>query len=357
VSTSATADVLLRTALSAVLTAPMLSWARPGNLRRERPRLAFYGELADARDPQAVFASPAAGVPVQRRAASRPLFAAPAAEVEMLRFESPFTALNPAVRESYASFEQNRVAWAQRWRHGAEPRPTLCVIHGFGASSYWLNSAFFNLPWLFGHGYDVLLYVLPFHGVRQPRAVPFSGWGLFAHGFAHFNEAILQAVYDLRVLIGHLGAEGVEQVGVTGLSLGGYTAALLAEVDDRIALSVPNAPVADMASLIQHWFPSNVLLAAGASAAGIEREELQRALAVHSPLTYAPLIPPERRMIIGGLGDRLAPPEHAEMLCEHWDGCRLHWFAGNHVLHWGGGAYQREMLAFMQQAGFAASEA
>jgi Alpha/beta hydrolase domain containing 18 len=357
VSTSAAADILLRTALSAVLSAPMLSWVRPGNLRRERTHLAFYGELTGARDPHAVFAAPADGVPVQARAASRPLFAAPGAEVEMLSFESPFTALNPAVRESYASFEQNRVAWAQRWRHGAEPRPTLCVIHGFGASSYWLNSMFFNLPWLFAHGYDVLLYVLPFHGVRQPRAVPFSGWGLFAHGFAHFNEAIFQGVYDLRVLIGHLGAEGVEQVGVTGLSLGGYTAALLAEVDDRIALSVPNAPVADMASLIQHWFPSNLLVAAGTSVAGIEREELRRALAVHSPLSYPPLIPPERRMIIGGLGDRLAPPEQAEMLCRHWDGCRLHWFAGNHVLHWGRGVYQREMLEFMQQAGFAASAA
>ena len=335
----------------------MLSWARPRDLRRERPHLAFYGALAQARDPQAVFARPASGVPVERSAASRPLFAAPGAEVDMLRFESPFVALNPAVRESYASFEQNRVAWAQRWRHGSEPRPTLCVIHGFGASSYWLNSAFFNLPWLFAHGYDVLLYVLPFHGVRQPRAVPFSGWGLFAHGFAHFNEAILQGVYDLRVLIDHLSAEGVEQVGVTGLSLGGYTAALLAEVDERIVLSVPNAPVADMSALIPQWFPSNLLVAAGASAAGIEREELQLALAVHSPLTYPPLIPRERRMIIGGLGDRLAPPEQTEMLCEHWDGCRLHWFAGNHVLHWGRGVYQREMLEFMQEAGFAASGA
>src|SRR5207244_8130018 len=154
-----------------------------------------------------------------------------------------------------------------------------------------LNSAFFNLPWLFAHGYDVLLYVLPFHGVRQPRAVPFSGWGLFAHGYAHFNEAILQGVYDLRVLIDLLIADGVEQVGVTGLSLGGHTAALLAEVDDRIALSVPNAPVADMAALIQHWFPSNLLVTVGASAAGIEREELQRALAVHRPLPYPPLLP------------------------------------------------------------------
>jgi hypothetical protein len=33
-----------------------------------------------------------------------------------------------------------------------------------------------------------------------------------------------------------------------------------------------------------------------------------------SPLNYAPLVPKDRRLIIAGLGDRLAPPEQAELL-------------------------------------------
>jgi hypothetical protein len=79
---------------------------------------------------------------------------------------------------------------------------------------------------------------------------------------------------------------------------------------------------------------------------------LDATLAVHCPLNYAPLVPRDRRMIIGGLGDRLAPPAQARMLWEHWDQPRLHWFPGNHVLHAGRGIYLEEMLAFMRAAGF-----
>jgi len=350
---SAASDTLLRTAVASVLSVPMITWAMPQNLRRERSRLALYAELAEGADAKTTFPVPASDVPITRSPVARAAFGPRSGHVEMLRFDSPFQAINPEVRESYAGFSENSTAWAQSWRHEDGPRPTLCVIHGFGASPHWLNSAFFALPWLFDQGYDVLLYVLPFHGVRQPKTVPFSGWGLFAHGVAHFNEAILHGVHDLRVFVDHLIAEGVEQVGVIGLSLGGYIAALVAAVDDRLALSIPNAPVASIDRLTRQWFPANMLLAAGTRAAGIDREELKAVLAVHSPLTYEPKLAAERRMIIGGLGDRLAPPEQSLLLWEHWNRCRLHWFPGNHVIHLKRGAYLQAMLGFMREIGFA----
>ena len=272
----------------------------------------------------------------------------------MLRLKSDFVAVNPALRKSYGDFRENRVAWAQHWRHDDGPRPTLGVIHGFGASPYWLNSAFFSLPWIYGKGYDVLLYVLPFHGARQPRLAPFSGWGLFAHGPSHLNEAMLQGVYDFRLFTAHLRAAGVESVGVTGNSLGGYVSSLLAAVDEELAVSIPNVPVADIGSLARQWFPASLALAGGQRLAGIDREELDAALAIHSPLAHEPLIGPDRRMIIGGLGDRMAPPDQARKLWEHWGRCRLHWFPGNHVVHFSRGRYLKEMLGFMRDAGFAA---
>src|SRR4051812_20147186 len=58
------------------------------------------------------------------------------------------------------------------------------------------------------------------------------------------------------------------------------------------------------------------------------------------------------RMIIGGLGDRLAPPSQAEALWEHWGRPRIHWFPGNHVLHAGRRVYLREMLDFMRANDF-----
>lgn len=351
---SAAADVLMRTALASVLSVPMLRWALTHDVREESGKLAFYRELAERADAAITFPAPPRDVPVTTLPSSLFAFGPAGGRVEMLHFESPFLAINPQVRESYAGFSENRTAWAQHWRHEDRPRPTLCVIHGFGASPYWLNSAFFNLPWLFSQGYDVLLYVLPFHGVRQPKAVPFSGWGLFAHGLAHFNEAIIHGVHDLRVFIDHLRALGVEQVGATGLSLGGYIAALLASVDDRLAVSIPNAPVVSMGSLTREWFPANLLAARGALVTGLGSDGLESTVAVHSPLRYEPLIARRRRMIIGGLGDRLAPPEQSRMLWEHWGRCRLHWFPGNHVLHLNRGAYLKEMVAFMRGVGFEA---
>ena len=52
-------------------------------------------------------------------------------------------------------------------------------------------------------------------------------------------------------------------------------------------------------------------------------------------------------LIIAGLGDRLAPPQQAEMLWRHWDRCDFHWFPGNHVLHVSQPDYLRRMTRFL----------
>jgi pimeloyl-ACP methyl ester carboxylesterase len=344
-------DLVLRTALASAVSAPVVLWAIRDKRRAQLEHLRRYRELAQTHDPAIVFPAPASTPVVTELPAPRFSFKAPGGRVRMLRFESPFEALNPHVRAEYASFSENRIAWAQHWRHDDGPRPTLAVIHGFGASPYWLNSLFFSLPWFYGLGYDVFLYLLPFHGVRQARSA-FSGWGLFAHGPAHLSEAIAHAVHDFRVFVDYLESNGVQQVALTGLSLGGYVASLLAAVDERLALVIPNAPVARIVPLAKQWFPINLLLTGGARIWQLDDDALDATLAVHCPLNYVPLIPHERLMIIGGLGDRLAPPAQALMLWEHWNHPRLHWFPGNHILHAGRGMYLKEMLAFMHAAGF-----
>lgn len=350
---SAAADLALRTAVASLVAAPITSWALTGGLKHDVERYGFYRDLAAEHDPERSFPRPSREVEMGTRRAPRFSFRAPGGRVELLRFESPFAPIHPQMREPYARFERNRTAWAQHWRHDDGPRPTLCVIHGFGASPYWLNSAFFSLPWLYGKGYDVLLYVLPFHGLRRRAREPFSGYGLFAHGVSHFNEAIAHAVHDFRVFVDHLEALGAPQIGVTGLSLGGYMASLLAAVEERLHLSIPNAAVTDIGPLARQWFPASLLIAGTRRLAGIPYDELERTLAFHSPLTYEPLVARDRRMIIGGLGDRLAPPEQSRLLWEHWGRCRLHWYPGNHTLHVNRRAYLREMLEFMRESGFA----
>ena len=353
-TTTATGDYVLRTGLASMISAsvvPVMLSRRSTSFELEQ--LEFYASLAREADPAAVFVAPPAGIEVRARQVRPPVWLRAVGRMDLLSFKSPFEARNPAAREEYASHERNGIARAQHWRHLDGPRPTIIVVHGFMGSPYLFNSAFFSLPWFYGHGYDVVLVTLPFHGRRADRLSPYSGHGFFAHGIAHLNESVLQGVSDVRVLVGHLLDSGAGAVGITGLSLGGYTTAALAVAEPRLHFAIPNAALAEMTSLMRSWFPAGQLLDVVARRQGLGLDDLRAALGVHSPLTYRPALPKDRLFIIGGLGDRLAPPEQSRMLWEHWDRPRLHWYPGNHVMHVNRGAYLREMGRFLQATGFA----
>ncbi len=350
---SAIADIALRTGVASMVGAAMLPSVigsilhRPES-RAERDKLRFYGELAEARHPTVSFPTPTS-VP---RISSRP--ANPIAEwmargrVHNIRFNSSFEAVNPVLRDQCRGYERNNVVYAQHWRHDDCPHPTLCVIHGFLGSAYLANGLFLSLPWFYRSGYDVLLYALPFHGRRAEKYSPFSGYGYFAHGFAGFAEAMAQAVFDFRSLINYLEFTGVDRVALTGISLGGYTSALIACVDERIQAVIPNVPVVTSEATVDDWFPANMLVALNRRIAQTDPDLAAAAARYTSPLNYPPLVPKDRRLIITGLGDRFAPPQQAELLWRHWDRCAFHWFPGNHLLHISQPDYLRRMTRFMR---------
>jgi pimeloyl-ACP methyl ester carboxylesterase len=353
VDASAIADIGLRTFVASMVGAAMIppigaTLMRRSSTRREHESMEFYAELAALKDPAVSFPAPTE-VP---RIYSRP--ANPLAEwiangrVHNIKFNSSFEPINPVMRDSWRKLERNNVVHAQHWRHDDGPHPTLCVIHGFMGSPYLFNGLFFSLPWFYRSGYDVLLYTLPFHGARAEKHSPFSGYGYFAHGLTGLAEVMAQAVYDFRSVIDYLESTGVDKIALTGISLGGYTSALIAAIDDRLQAVIPNVPVVSIEAEMDSWFPANKLFALGRLLAGFSLDDFAAASAYHSPLNYAPLIPKDRRLIITGLGDRLAPPEQAEALWHHWDHCDLHWFPGNHILHVSQPEYLRRMTRFMR---------
>ncbi len=313
----------------------------------ERGNLDFYAELAAEHDPVLSFPAPTEVPRVSSRQASPLAEYVAHGTVDNISFPSSFTAVNPAMRKYWSSLRSNNIVRAQHWRHADGPRPTLCVIHGFMGSSYLLNGLFFSLPWYYRAGYDVVLYTLPFHGRRAEKFSPFSGFGYFANGLSGFAESMAQAVHDFRSMVDYLHHTGVERIALTGISLGGYTSALIASVDDRLEAVIPNCPVVTPVTLFEEWFPANLLVTLGLRLSSINREELVAGLSYHGPLNYQPLVAKDRRMIITGLGDRMAPPGQAVMLWEHWDHCAMHWFPGNHVLHVSQLDYLRRMTPFL----------
>jgi hypothetical protein len=168
------------------------------------------------------------------------------------------------------------------------------------------------------------------------------------------RDGALHAIHDFRALLDHLQAQGAPRIGVTGLSLGGYTSALAAAVEPRLDFAIPNAAVTSLPPLLNGWFPANLAGAAARTVGGVPRELLEQALLVHGPLHYPALLPRERLMIVAGLGDRLAPPSQSVLLWEHWRQPQLHWFPGSHVLHLGRERYLSAMRELIDGAAPAA---
>jgi pimeloyl-ACP methyl ester carboxylesterase len=127
---------------------------------------------------------------------------------------------------------------------------------------------------------------------------------------------------------------------------------MIASVEDRLSFAIPNVPVVSLADLVLEWQPIGVLLRGALATMGMELAEARRLVAASSPLTYPPVLPSERLMIVAGVGDRLAPPKHSRILWDHWRRCRIHWFPGSHIIHMDRGAYLTEMARFMVGRGF-----
>ncbi|MCO4762700.1 MAG: alpha/beta hydrolase family protein [Myxococcales bacterium] len=354
VRATAAMDVGIRTfAASAVGTLAIPMGYGPRQIRELMREKEHYELLADAGDPNAFFRPPSRRVPIDAKPALVPLFKPKDGVCEDLTFESPFQPSNPNLRAAYQKHTGNRRAHARLWSHDGGPRPTLVAIHGFGAEQSWINEWMLALPHFYKLGLNVMLMTLPFHGPRRTRFSPFSGHGFFAGGALRTNEAFAQGVHDFRVFLDHLmNDRGVEQVGVTGISLGGCTTALIASVEPRISFAIPNVPVVSLADLMLEWRPLSGYVRALLAATGMSVRDLRYALAASSPMTWDPVLPRERLMIVAGVGDRVAPPKHSRILWEHWNRCRLHWFPGGHVLHLDKGEYLVEMARFLRELDF-----
>lgn len=232
----------------------------------------------------------------------------------------------------YAQGQRNKRAVALHWRHGDKPRPTIIFLHGFIASSWHINDWFMGVRRHFEEGYDVILNTLPHHGLRAATSW-LSGVDYVSGGIRHLNHSVVQSTFDIRRLVDYLVEEAdIPKVGLCGMSLGGYTAALMAGIEKRLHFVVPMIPIVSIPDAMMVWRPLDKALKKIMREHQLEMPELRESMAFHSPLSFAPQIDREKLMIIAGIGDRMAPPRHAEQLQDHWQDCDIHWFKGSHVL-------------------------
>ena len=145
-----------------------------------------------------------------------------------------------------------------------------------------------------------------------------SGEPFLSFDMMNTVHGLTQAVWDIRRLVSWIRAQGATSIGLYGVSLGAYVVSLLAGIEDGFDAVVAGVPVVDFPSLFHDHSPVHI------RARSIEHRILggvaEDVYRVVSPMSFEPkVIPDGRRFVFAGYGDRLAFPDQARRLWEHWD--------------------------------------
>ena len=250
--------------------------------------------------------------------------------VTELRWKSAFEPVFEENAALFARLTRNERARARLIvKDPASPRPTLLLIHGFMGGVPDMEERLFPVRALFEAGFDLVLPTLPGHGGRKDGA-RFDRPRWPAKGPRFTIDGYRQAVGDLRALVHHLRDRGAPAVGVVGMSLGGFTAALLATVEPELRAAIPFIP---LASIAQYMFDNRQL--EGSPEEQRELRELVEALfSPVSPMARPVLVPSPGRKVIAGRVDRITPLSHASRIARHF-GVEVDVFEGGHLLQFG----------------------
>ncbi len=286
--------------------------------------LAYYRERGWLDDPRAFHHDPPAAEPrIMRKSAL-------GCDWRILHWDSTYA---PSAGEPGAArwtgYARNGVAVARVLRH-AEPRPWLVLLHG--AYMGWLatDARMFDAQRLYELGVNVVLPVLPLHGPRRPeggvvpRSLPTVDAMDNVHGMA-------QAAADVRALLGWMRAQDDQPIGLYGVSLGSYVAALVGALEQPLGCLVAGIPAVDFPAVFRSQTPERIR-----RLDWYQRfiNELSQLHAVVSPAMATPATPKHRRFIYAGRGDRiLRPLEQAATLWRIWEQPETYWFDGGHVAH------------------------
>lgn len=232
------------------------------------------------------------------------------------------------IEARYDAAPRENMTMRARWfKHRGAPRPCVVILHGYMGGTLAVEEHMWPIRALFERGLDVVMTVLPMHGVRAGikgrfRLPGFPGVDprLAVEGFRHL-------VHDHLSLFDYLLQGRVSGLGVMGMSLGGYAAALLSTLDPRLRFGVFYMPLA---------FISDFALRTGRMT-GSEREQHAQASALErvyrpvSPFSRPSLLPEGRALVLAGEADCITGVAHAHRLAEKF-GATYRTYGGGHIL-------------------------
>jgi pimeloyl-ACP methyl ester carboxylesterase len=206
----------------------------------------------------------------------------------------------------------------------------LIALHGYGGGHFRTEEWMWPIRETLDLGFDLVIMVLPYHGPRiesDRRYLP----PRFPSRDVRFTiEALRQTHFDFAALHDWLRYEGAIRVGLAGVSLGAYCAALIATLDRQLSSLIHVTPLGCMATLSdrQRRFIGTQ------SEQNEQRDVFGRAFDPVNPLRRKPLINPDSVIVIAGEGDGITGLHHARLLADHFQ-CAQQTFPGGHIIRSG----------------------
>jgi pimeloyl-ACP methyl ester carboxylesterase len=249
-----------------------------------------------------------------------------------LSWESGHWVRSPSYRARHRGpYAKNLTAWA-RWVRPNRRRRRFCLvyIHGWMEPGSWLEEAALFPRWSRELDVDIVHVSLPFHGKRKPGRAIFSGEYFWTADLVRSVEGVRQAVCDVRACVDWLRRQGYEQVGVSGVSLGGALAMLLAclePVPDFIVSIVAHLELGEaIESAPIFWRMKRDLERWGVGQD--ERATLFRRLGISD---YRPLLAPDRQLWVQAREDLYIEPDLVEKQWQAWGEPNILWIEGGHM--------------------------
>jgi pimeloyl-ACP methyl ester carboxylesterase len=227
------------------------------------------------------------------------------------------------IEHEYRSHRDNQTALLRTLNLRIKGKPMAILVNGFSSGHHLMERVAWPIREFNRQGVGVSLFALPFHGPRGHAFPP--EWPQQDTAFT--IEGFRQAIWDLQIAIRAMRDAGASEVGVVGMSLGGYTAALLATATSDVDFVLSYIPIASIPDVMN----DNDLVPGTGDIQRALYEGYREQLVPITPVCRMPKVEPKRVAIISGEFDRLATVRHGARLADHF-GTELVTFPGSHIV-------------------------
>lgn len=262
----------------------------------------------------------------------RPRFGLGSVCTETLSWRSVHEPLSDAYKRRHQTdYAANTTAYA-RWVHQKAHRrkSLLLYVHGWLEPGSWVEEATLMPLWYKELGVDVAHVQLPFHGRRSTSGQLFHGEWFWTADLVRSLEAVRQAVFDVRSIMAWFRNLGYEEVGISGLSLGGCITMLTACVDPLPDYVVPMIAHLELTDAIEEapilWRMKDDLARFGIDSA--HRREIFTRVSLSQA---TPLLPNEKQLWVAAREDGYLKAELVEQQWKRWNQPPILWIPGGHM--------------------------